>query len=205
MIGTRMAGCAAACLTPGRPERSAARDAALDCIAPVAGQAGWTIATLRTVAGPDADLLFPGGAVDLVEAWFDRIDRDMIEVARDLDEPRLSRRVRAVILLRLEQIAPDRAAFRRALAVLLTPGRGHILARTLARSVDAIWEAAGDHAQGAAWYTKRATLAAIYVQVLLFWLARGDDMAAVAAFLDRRLARVARFGRMKQRLSGRTA
>ncbi|MBB2202888.1 COQ9 family protein [Gluconacetobacter tumulisoli] len=206
MIGTRMAGCAAACMAPGRPERSAARDAALDRVAAAAGQSGWTIATLRDVAGPDADLLFPGGAVDLVEAWFDRSDRDMIEVAHDLDEPRLSRRVRAVILLRLETIAPDRAAVRRALGVLLTPGNGHVLARTLARSVDAIWEAAGDRAEGVAWYTKRVTLAAIYVQVLLFWLARGDDMAAVTAFLDRRLARVARFGRMKHRLlSGRAA
>ncbi|MBB2157155.1 rpsU-divergently transcribed protein [Gluconacetobacter diazotrophicus] len=204
-LAARLAGCAAACALPGRPERSAARDAALARMGDVAGQRGWGMDVLRDVAGADADLLFPGGPADLVESWFDHADRAMIEAAYGLDEPRLSRRVRAVILLRLDRVTPDRAAVRRALGVLVTPGHGAALARTMVRTVDAIWEAAGDRATGVTRQTKRMTLGTIYAQVLLFWLARGDDRAAVADFLDRRLAAVARFGRLKQRMMARRA
>jgi ubiquinone biosynthesis protein COQ9 len=200
--GKGPAGCAT-CVAPGHPERSPARDAALVRMEDVAGRRGWGMDVLRDVAGPDADLLFPGGPAGLVEAWFDHADRAMIEAAQGLHEPRLSRRVRAVILMRLDRVTPDRAAVRRALGVLLLPGHGAVLARSMARTVDAIWEAAGDHAVGVTRRTKRMTLATIYAQLLLFWLARGDDQAAVADFLDRRLAGVARFGRMKQRVLGR--
>lgn len=205
MIAARLAACVAAC-APRRLERSAARDEVLGRVEALAGGEGWTMRTLRAAGGPDADLLFPGGPAEMVEAWLDRADRAMIEVAHDLDEPRLSRRVRAIILMRLRTITPDRAAMRRALAVLMLPGRAGALARSLARTVDAIWEAAGDRSGGLSRQTKRMTLASVYVQTLLFWLARGDDPDAVASFLDRRLEAVARIGRIRQRLAaGRAA
>ncbi|GBQ28535.1 hypothetical protein AA12717_2979 [Gluconacetobacter sacchari DSM 12717] len=194
--------CAGAC-APRRPERSLARDEALCRLGAVAGARGWGMDVLRDVAGPDADLLFPGGAAELVEAWFDLADRIMIEAARGVEDAHLGRRVRAVILLRLRAVTPDRDAVRRALAVLLAPGHAGLLARVMGRTVDAIWEAAGDHASGLTRQTKRMSLAAIYGQVLLFWLARGDDGEAVAAFLDRRLAGVVRLGRAKQALLAR--
>ncbi|GAA4489478.1 ubiquinone biosynthesis protein COQ9 [Gluconacetobacter tumulicola] len=202
-LAGRLAGCAVACGRPGRPERSLARDEAVSRLGAVAGGRGWGLDVLRDVAGPDTDLLFPGGSAELVEAWFDLGDRIMIEAARGLDEPRLGRRVRAVILLRLGVIAPDRDAVRRALAVLLAPGHAGLLARVMGRTVDAIWEAAGDHATGMTRQTKRMSLGTIYGQVLLFWLARGDDSEAVADFLDRRLAGVVRLGRAKQALLAR--
>ncbi|GAA4483797.1 ubiquinone biosynthesis protein COQ9 [Gluconacetobacter asukensis] len=202
-LAGRLAGCAVACGRPGRPERSLARDEAVSRLGAVAGARGWGLDVLRDVAGPDADLLFPGGSAELVEAWFDLGDRIMIDAARGLDEPRLGRRVRAVILLRLGVIAPDRDAVRRALGVLLAPGHAGLLARVMGRTVDAIWEAAGDHATGVTRQTKRMSLGTIYGQVLLFWLARGDDSEAVADFLDRRLAGVVRLGRAKQALLAR--
>ncbi|MBB2206145.1 ubiquinone biosynthesis protein COQ9 [Gluconacetobacter takamatsuzukensis] len=202
-LAGRLAGCALACGQVGRPERSLARDEAVCRLGAVAGERGWGPDVLRAVAGPDADLLFPGGSAELVEAWFDLADRIMIDAARGLDEPRLGRRVRAVILLRLGAVTPDRDAVRRALAVLLAPGHAALLARVMARTVDAIWEAAGDHATGITRQTKRMSLGAIYAQVLLFWLARGDDSEAVAEFLDRRLAGVVRLGRAKQALLAR--
>lgn len=202
-LAGRLAGCAMAGGRPGQPERSMARDEAVCRLGAVAGTRGWGLDVLREVAGPDADLLFPGGSAELVEVWFDLADRIMIEAARGLDEPRLGRRVHAVILLRLRAVTPDRDVVRRALAVLLAPGHAGLLARVMSRTVDAIWEAAGDQATGLTRQTKRMSLAAIYGQVLLFWLARGEDSDAVAAFLDRRLAGVVRLGRTKQALLAR--
>ncbi len=56
-------------------------------------------------------------------------------------------------------------------------------------------------AGGLAFFTKRATVSGVYGATLLFFLSRGDDQAALEAFLDRRLAGVARIGRLRRRFS----
>ncbi len=176
-------------------ERSPERDAAIDAILPVVPERGWTIAALREAAGPDADLLFPGGPVDMIEAWADLADRRMAEAAGDLSGERVPVRVRTLIALRLAQNRSRKEAVRRAL--LLVGGRPAAL-RMTGRTVDAIWHAAGDRSADFSWYTKRAILAGVYGSTLLRWLAdAGGDDAATLRFLDRRLADVARLGKLR--------
>ena len=179
------------------PERSPERDAALDALVAANPFPGWTAAGLRTAAGPDADLLFPGGPVDMVEAWCDLADR---RLAVPLDG-RLPDRVRALIAGRLSADAPHREAIRRAVGVL--SANPVASARILARTVDALWHAAGDRSADWSWYTKRAILAGVYGSTRLFWL-RDDSEGAAAtlAFLDRRLAGVGRIGRLRRRAEG---
>jgi ubiquinone biosynthesis protein COQ9 len=184
-------------------ERSPERDAAVDAMLPIVPEKGWTIAALHEAAGEDADLLFPGGAVELAETWADLADRRMEAGARtlDLEGRRLPQRVRAVIALRLEQNRPHKLAVRRALAVLARPRSEAAAFRATARTVDAIWHAAGDDSADFSWYTKRAILAGVYGSTLLRWLAdASEDDAPTLAFLDRRLGDVARVGRVRRRL-----
>jgi ubiquinone biosynthesis protein COQ9 len=187
------------------PERSAERDAALAAMLPYVAELGWTGAARR--AGPgEADILFPGGAAERVEAWIDLQDRRMQAAMdeHDLTALRLPERVRLAVALRLAAAREHRAAVRRAAGVLALPGNARVAARTLARTVDAIWFAAGDRSTDFAWYTKRAILAAIYTATLLFWLHEdGEDDAATLAFLDRRLADHARFHRAQRRCGER--
>ncbi len=182
------------------------RDEAIELLA--AATAGtrepWTMDALRRAADPDADLLFPGGLVELVEAWADLADRRMIEAAAQAgvdSVPSLTGRVRAAIMLRLDAAEPNRAQVRRALAQLALPGNASIAARMTARTVDAIWRAAGDSAAGLSWYTKRATLAGVYGATLLWWVAAERSREDTLAFIDRRLAGVARLGRLRRRPS----
>ncbi len=178
------------------PERSAGRDAALDLLLATYPFEGWTVAALCRAAGPDADLLFPRGPVDMVEAYCDLADRSMAE--GDAVEGRVPARVRAVIARRLAQNRPFKLAIRQALAVLA--GHPATAAACTARTVDAIWHAAGDRSADFSWYTKRAILTGVYVSTLLFWLGDGsDDDAATLAFLDRRLAGVGRIGGLRRR------
>ena len=158
---------------------------------------GWSLRALRMGAGPDADLLFPGGPAEMVEAHSDLGDRAMEEAGAAQGEDRVSRRVRALILVRLEQSELDRDAIRRGLAVLSLPGNRAAGTRALARTVDTIWHAAGDRSADMSWYSKRALLAGVYSATLLFWLRRepGPD---VEAFLDRQLAAVGRLGRLRR-------
>ena len=185
------------------PERSAERDAAIEALLPNVPFDGWTLAALRAAAGPDADLLFPGGTADMVEAYCDLGDRWMEEgaAAADLSGLSLSKRVRAIVALRLEQNRPYKDAVRRALAVLALPGNAGVALRCTARTVDTVWHAAGDGSVDFSWYTKRAILAGVYGSTLLYWLGDGsDDDAPTLAFLDRRLAGVGRIGGLQRRL-----
>jgi ubiquinone biosynthesis protein COQ9 len=183
------------------PERSDARDSAIDALLPMVPEAGWTVAALQRAAGPNADLLFPGGPADMVEAYIDLADRRMAAGAAPLLEgQRLSQRVRTLIAERFEQALPHRDAVRRAFAVLALPANLATSARCTARTVDSIWYAAGDRSADFSWYTKRAILASVYSATLLFWLGDHSDGSATLAFLDRRLAGVARIGKLKSRL-----
>ena len=184
------------------PERSAERDAAIMALLPFADFDGWSIAALQRAAGPDADLLFPGGTTDLIEAYCDLGDRWMEAGATAITAPRLSDRVRAIIALRLEQNRPYKGAVRRALAVLAVPGHVVLATRCTARTVDAIWHAAGDTSADFSWYTKRAIMAGVYGTTLLFWLqdsSEGD--ARTLVLLDRLLGAVGRIGGARRRLT----
>jgi ubiquinone biosynthesis protein COQ9 len=187
-------------------ERSAERDAAIAAALPHVPFDGWTRRALRAgladigVAPEDAELLFPGGAGDMIEAFCDWADRRMTEGAASLDPTmRLHRRVRTVIALRLEQNRPHKEAIRRAMALLMLPGHARLAAACTARTVDAIWHAAGDRSADFSWYSKRAILAGVYGATVLYWLRDpGEDDAPTLGFLDRRLAGVARIGAVRR-------
>jgi ubiquinone biosynthesis protein COQ9 len=189
------------------PEMTPERDAALQAMLPLVGTSGWNKSTLRrallSIGAPadDAEFLFPGGAIDMVEAYFDLADRQMAAAADPaLMELRTAERVRALLELRLRQARPHRAALRRALALLALPRHARVGARCVARSVDAIWHTAGDRSADFSWYTKRALLAGVYAASLLFWLRdHSEDNAETMRFVDRRLSDVACLGRLVPR------
>lgn len=190
------------------PERSPERDAALEAMLPNVPFDGWTYRALRFGLGSsgasadDAELLFPGGPADMVEAFCDWADRRMevAAAAQDFTGRGLTARVRAIIALRLEQNRPNREAIRRAIAVLALPRHARLAAVCTARTVDAIWHAAGDRSADFSWYTKRAILAGVYTATVLFWLRdSGEDDSATLGFLDRRLADIARIGSARRR------
>lgn len=185
-------------------ERSEARDAVLRVLPALAARDGWNGATLRAAVmatGTDpalTDSLFPAGPAGAVEAWIDLADRDMADAATRLDiaAMRIPDRIRALVVLRFQQATPDKAAVRRGLSLLALPPNLPVAARTVARTADAMWRAAGDRSADFSWYTRRATLAAVYGATLAFWLRDDDpDFVATAAFLDRLLAAQGRLGK----------
>jgi ubiquinone biosynthesis protein COQ9 len=191
------------------PERSPERDAAIAAMLPNVPFDGWTYRALRSglasigVPADDAELLFPGGAADMIEAFCDWADRRMeYEAAtQDLAAKRLHERVRAVIALRLVQNRPHKEAIRRAVALLALPQNARLAAACTARTVDAIWHAAGDRSADFSWYTKRAILGAVYGVTLLYWLRdSSEEDADTLAFLDRRLAGVGQIGSLRRRV-----
>ena len=162
---------------------------------------GWSARTLGQAA-LDLDLdpslaerAFLAGPVEAVAHFSDLGDRLMVADCADLDFAalRTPERVRALIKARLSRWAPHREALRRALSVLALPVNAMTAAKVTGRTVERIWRAAGDQSHDFSWYTKRATLAAVYTATLMYWLDDpSEECADTWGFLDRRLADVGR-------------
>lgn len=172
---------------------------------------GWTEGVLRAAmsdAGLDPRLarrLFRRGVRDLVDFFAQDADRRMAEeLARQpLAQMKVRERITAAVRLRLEQSEAHREAVRRAVIFQASPLAGLDGARSVWRTADAMWRAAGDRATDFNWYSKRALLAGVYASTLLYWLADdSDEREATWEFLGRRIADVMRIEKVKGRLGG---
>ena len=172
---------------------------------------GWTdkaIASAAGIAGLDPDvarLAFPGGAMDMIAAWVASVDAAMARglPAEVLQQMGFSQRIRALVMFRLEHVAAQREAVRRALAVMALPQNVVRAARIGWHSADLMWRMAGDTASDFNHYSKRAILASIYAATLAVFVDdESPNQTDTYAFLDRRLDDVARFGKAKARLAG---
>jgi ubiquinone biosynthesis protein COQ9 len=186
-------------------ERSEERDAAIRALLPQLPRLGWSRAALLAgleATGQDpaaADWLFPRGVTGMIEAWADLTDREMAAEAGDLTALRTPARIRRLIERRLTLLAPHREALRGAVAILALPWNLPAAGRATARSMEAIWSAAGDVSADLSRHTRRATLAAVYAATLAYWLCpRQPDLPTTLDFLDRRLATVAALGRRRR-------
>jgi ubiquinone biosynthesis protein COQ9 len=187
--------------------RSAA-DAVLDAALAHVPFDGWSDKTVRAAlagAGVDPGLakaLFPRGAVDLALAFHRRGDAAMADrlKAADLASMRYRDRVAAAIRYRLEVVA-EKEVVRRGTTLFALPNHAADGAKAVWGTADAIWTALGDTSRDVNWYTKRATLSAVYASTVLFWL--GDDSIGHQAtwdFLDRRIDDVMRLEKAKAAL-----
>lgn len=170
---------------------------------------GWTIRAMRRGArdaGRDegaAERAFPYGATDMIAHYGDLADRRMIaEMARrGVSRMKVRERIATAIRVRLEQAADHKEALRRALSVLALPGNAPTALRSLYRTVDAIWIAAGDTATDWNFYTKRGLLAGVLSSTVLCWLDdTSEGHAETRAFLDRRIEDVLRVPRLTERV-----
>lgn len=175
---------------------------------------GWSpeaVALAASQAGIDPDfarLAFKDGAVQMIDAWFRSVDHAMAakQAAEQLAAMKIRERITELIWARIEIVAPDREALRRALAILAMPQNAAQAARMGWRAVDLMWRLAGDKATDFNHYTKRMTLGAVYASTIMALM---DDETAelteTRAFLERRIENVMQFERFKADFKSRTS
>lgn len=170
---------------------------------------GWgelAIAGAASELGVPADraaLCFPKGAVDMIDAWFEGIDRAMAAklAALDLPSMKIRDRIRAALLARLDVATRHPDALRRALTILARPTQVAQAGKLAWRAADTMWRTIGDTSVDAAWYSKRATLTALYVATMTAWMDDASEgFADTRAFLDRRIDDVMKIEKLKARL-----
>ena len=176
---------------------------------------GWTLATLKQAAFAagmsqqewqrgDIHLAFPDGIADVLDFWSGLEDDRMVAAYETADPAptRIRDKVTFLVRARLEGLADHREAARRASATLALPPYAGIAARLTWRTADRIWRALGDTSTDYNYYTKRATLSAVYLSTLTHWLAdeTADEAQPFAdswVFLDKRIENIMQFEKVK--------
>lgn len=173
---------------------------------------GWNekaVLSAADLAGVDSDLArlaFNDGPVDMIDAWFQAIDRQMAAKysADELAAMKVRERITALVDARLEALEADREGLRRALAILAAPPHLRKAAKMGWRAADRMWRLAGDTATDYNHYTKRTLLAGVYGSTISVFLDdESEGYAETRAFLDRRIENVMQFEKVKAKISGR--
>jgi ubiquinone biosynthesis protein COQ9 len=173
---------------------------------------GWSEAAVESAAeeiGVDPDvaaLAVKGDAMTLIDAWIDSIDLELAErlPPEKLNAMKIRQRITALLATRMEIMAPDREALRRAMAIMAMPQNLPRAAKIGWRSADRMWRLAGDAASDFNHYTKRMTLSAVYGSLLaVFVNDESEDFADSRAFLDRRIDNVMQFEKVKAQAKAR--
>lgn len=190
------------------------REALAPTVASNAAFDGWTATALDAAAnihGVDPDvarLAFSGGAVAMIDAWFASVDRAMAArfTPEALAAMKIRARITALVEARLEILAANREALRRAIAILAMPQNALRAAKLGWRSVDVMWRLAGDTATDYNHYTKRALLGSIYAATIAVFLQDDSEgHADTRAFLGRRIEDIMKFEKAKAGFLARTA
>jgi ubiquinone biosynthesis protein COQ9 len=172
---------------------------------------GWSDKALAMAAAelgvpaPRARLAFPGGAPEMIDAWFDAIDRAMAAhfPLEKIEAMKIRERIGQLVMYRLEVINPHKEALRRALAILAQPQNLALAGRLGWRAADRMWRIAGDKATDFNHYSKRAILMGVYGSTSLVYLDDASEgLTATRAFLARRIDEVMRFEKVKAQWRG---
>ncbi len=167
-------------------------------------QTAYAAAVADTGLNPDhAKTLCPRGAVDLAIAFHQDGDRAMIAAVKgaDLRQMRYRDKVAFALRARLDAIT-DKEAVRRGTALFALPHLAADGARLIWGTADAIWDVLGDTSDDFNWYSKRATLSAVWTSVVVYWL--GDDSLdgqATDAFIARRIDNVMQIEKLKAQVN----
>lgn len=169
---------------------------------------GWTPVMLRRAA-EDAGLprstlaaAFPKGVADVLKYW--SLTADAAMAARMTGEAfggkKIREKVSDAVWERLQSLKPHKEAARRAAATLALPVFAPLGAELAWATSDAVWRGLNDASTDFNFYTKRATLLAVWTSTFARWLA--DDSADEAPtwdFLARRIDNVMQIEKFKAR------
>ncbi|KAI7891617.1 rpsU-divergently transcribed protein [Mucor mucedo] len=143
----------------------------LNATMPFVAQSGWTMHSLmqgaKSLGYPSvAHGMFPGGESGLIDAHL-AYQRDVFvqavqEKKAELDLLPMNERVKVLTLLRLDMNKPYIHKWPEALAIMGRPSNVAMSLKHLGDIADDIWYYAGDRSPDMNWYTKRASLAAVY-------------------------------------------
>ncbi len=157
---------------------------------------GWTDGAVESGAidaGYDAAMAvraFPYGIGDVLAHFADYINREMSKrlEEEDLENVSVGLRLEKAMRIRLEIEGPYQEAVRKAMSYYALPSNAPQGVQTVWKAVDEMWWACGDESVDFNYYTKRASLAAVYSATMVYWLSdESEGFEETILFYRRRL------------------
>ncbi|CAO0789867.1 unnamed protein product [Mucor circinelloides] len=179
---------------------------------PFVAQYGWSMESLihgaRSLGYPSvAHGMFPGGEAGLIDAYLSEQRKQFAQLAKEkyitgnLQNVSMNERVQILTSLRLDMNKPYIKKWPEALAIMARPSNVAMSLKHLGDIADDIWYYAGDRSPDMNWYTKRASLAAVYSTADLYMTKDSSpNYAETERFLKRRLDEAAWVGSSARQL-----
>ena len=120
-----------------------------------------------------AYFFFANGIVDVIDEYFQYVDREMMKKLESMDVEKLKIREKIIesVKARIEIIQPNKKSISKIIAFFSIPWNNGSGIGFLWRTCDLIWsQVAGDTSTDYNYYTKRTLLGGVYSSTLLFWL-----------------------------------
>ena len=173
---------------------------------PLVAELGWSDPLLERAAQEAgiepglAQLAFPDGAHNLLQFASQQSDEDLLRILEttDLQAMKIRERITFAVRKRIELMADHKSSVKRTMTTLVLPHNGVLATKLLYATVDTIWFGIGDTSTDFNFYTKRATLSAVYTSTVLYWLTdESQDSQPTWDFLDNRIENVMSFEKVK--------
>ena len=148
--------------------------------------------------------LFKNGSIDFIDIFSEMIDLEVKEnyELTELKPERVPEKIKKIIMIRLNLCQKYKEAIRSSISITAIPVNASASLKILYRTCNSMWRMAGDKSTDFSFYTRRMSLAAVYISTLLFWLNdKSRDNVETEFFLDRRLYDISKISSLKKPFS----
>ncbi len=178
----------------------------LESVKKIVREEGWSKNVLKKLinnklSSTDLVYLFPNGYLDLLKLALNEINNkleDKIKKINIINFP-LSKRIKKILSIRMKILDDDKIFYKKTFNHLILPQNSKLMKINLYKSIDTMWYLAGDNSTDFSFYTKRISLALIYVNALYVLFNRGVNEAEIN--IDKNLKKISKIPKIKDRFS----
>ena len=157
-------------------------------------------ATKADISHKEAKVLFPRSGIDLARFYHQYQDQIFFEEFLQIDISNLSHfeKVEIAMKMRFRAMVKNKEGLRKGMVIFAMPMYQTEGINLVWSTCDLIWFNIKDKSTGFSWYSKRITLASVYLSTLLFFLGdHSSNSKETELFISRRLEDVKKLGMLK--------
>ena len=146
-------------------------------------------------------ILFPDGYKEMLKLSLDYLNYELENICSQYDFIRLPvhKRIKKIILTKINIINKNKDFYRRTFYFLLIPMNYKLLSAYLYKTVNLMWYIAGDNSTDFNFYTKRMILSGVYSSVILHFI-NNDSLHETEKKLDENLLKVSKIPEIKEKI-----
>ena len=169
-------------------------------------QQGWSSDIIKklvnkNLTSSDLAYFFPNGYTDLINLALEEINESLEKKVKKMNiiNFTISKKIKKILYMRLEILNEDKIFYKKTFNHLLLPQNSKIMKKNLYNSINSMWYLAGDNSTDFNFYTKRITLAVIYVNAVFVFF--NKDIQKANLNIDNNLKKISKIPKIKDRFS----